>query len=205
MLVAVPELMEGWAIGHVSNALGTVAMALVPAMVVMVAAYQGSEVRRLLVPALAGFGGMLLLIPLSFPRSIMGQIAVLVLIVAAMLVAIGGVWIYRLLQGIGLAQALGIFLLGECGGVFLWRDFLRGWSGAGWVMGLMQGVEAMLLVRLLRWMEPVRMGARLLVIPLVTIVEGAVLLRPELTVRMGIGRGVAGGWSGLAVGGGARR
>ena len=195
LVIAVPELMEGWAIGHVSNALGTVAMALVPAMVVIVAAYQGSEVRRLLVPALAGLGGMLLLIPVSFPQSTMGQIALGVLIVAAMLVAIGGVWIYRLLQGIELAQALAGFCLANAA-VFLVAGFFEGGSGAGWVTGLMQGMEAVLLVVLLRGMEPVRMGARWLVIPLVTIVEGAVLLRPELTMRMGIGMGLLAGGAG---------
>ncbi len=44
-----------------------------------------------------------------------------------------------------------------------------------------------LLVVLLRGMSPVRFGARYLVIPLVTVVEGYVLLRPELTLRMGFG------------------
>jgi len=40
---------------------------------------------------------------------------------------------------------------------------------------------------LLRGMSPVRFGARYLVVPLVTVVEGYVLLRPELTLRMGFG------------------
>lgn len=64
-----------------------------------------------------------------------------------------------------------------------------GWglSGWGWVAVVMQGCEAVLLVVLLRVVTPVRFAARYLVVPLVALVEGYVLLRPELTLRMGFG------------------
>ncbi len=48
----------------------------------------------------------------------------------------------------------------------------------------METVVAALTVWLLREIDPVRFSARFLVIPLVTIVEGLALLRPEVTGRM---------------------
>jgi prepilin signal peptidase PulO-like enzyme (type II secretory pathway) len=48
-------------------------------------------------------------------------------------------------------------------------------------------VEVWLIVWLLREMPPVRFAARYLVIPLVTVLESFVLMRPEWTVRMVFG------------------
>jgi len=48
-------------------------------------------------------------------------------------------------------------------------------------------VEVWLIVWLLREMPPVRFAARYLVIPLLTVLESFVLMRPEWTVRMGFG------------------
>jgi hypothetical protein len=57
-------------------------------------------------------------------------------------------------------------------------------------------VEVVLLVWLLRAMMPVRFASRYLVIPLLTLFEGYGLIRPELTVR------VIGGMMLLAAGAG---
>jgi hypothetical protein len=54
----------------------------------------------------------------------------------------------------------------------------------------------LLFVWLWRKMPPVRFAARYLVIPLLTILESFVLMRPEWTVRMGFGTAL------LAAGGG---
>ena len=58
------------------------------------------------------------------------------------------------------------------------------------------GLSVVLLVALLRGMEPVRFGVRYLVVLLLTIVKGYVLLRPEVTLRMGIGVGLLAGGAG---------
>jgi drug/metabolite transporter (DMT)-like permease len=64
-----------------------------------------------------------------------------------------------------------------------WRDVVGGvsWESAVAVM------VAAVTVWLLRTMDPIRFSTRLLVIPLVTIFEGAVLLRPDVTGRMAVG------------------
>jgi hypothetical protein len=45
----------------------------------------------------------------------------------------------------------------------------------------------LLIVWLLREMQPVRFAARYLVIPLLTVLESYILMRPEWTLRMGCG------------------
>ena len=59
--------------------------------------------------------------------------------------------------------------------------------------------EAVLLGVLLWGMEPVRLAARFLAVPLLTIVEGVVVLRPELTWRVVVGVGLMVGAVGMLV------
>jgi drug/metabolite transporter (DMT)-like permease len=171
--------------------------AMVPVVVVLaVAAGDGEErgARRFLLPALVGVGGLLLLLPVGIPGSVLGRVMLALVCVAVVLAGIASVWLYRLLSGVGLLDAIVIaglanaaFLL-ACSGVggdFVWR-----WSGVFSmfsVASLVDGVEVVLLVWLLREMSPVRFAARYLAIPLITVLEGYVLIRPEFTVRMGFG------------------
>ncbi len=61
------------------------------------------------------------------------------------------------------------------------------WAVPGWVdlVGVLWGAaEVMLLVYLVREMSPVALGARFLLVPLLTTAEGFVLVRPEITWRL---------------------
>jgi drug/metabolite transporter (DMT)-like permease len=171
--------------------------AMVPVVVVLaVAAGDGEEreARRFLLPALVGVGGLLLLLPVGIPGSVLGRVLLGLVCVAVVMAGLASVWLYRLLHGVGLADAIvvaglanAVFLLvcGSVSGDFIWR-----WSGLASMLSvssLVDGVEVMLLVWLLREMSPVRFAARYLLIPLITILEGYVLIRPEFTVRMGFG------------------
>ena len=64
------------------------------------------------------------------------------------------------------------------------------------ISSLVDVVEVLLIVWLLRETPPVRFAARYFVIPLLTVLESYVLMRPEWTVRMGCGTAL------LAVGAG---
>ena len=57
----------------------------------------------------------------------------------------------------------------------------------GVVASLVDVVEVLLIVWLVREMPPVSFASRYLVIPLVTVLESYVVMRPEWTVRMGFG------------------
>ena len=170
-------------------------------VVILVAASQRGEagVRRLLAPVLAGFGGVLLLLPVGLPASVGGRLILGGLVLVAILVAVSGIWLYRLLQGVRLAEAIGV--VGLSNAVFLlicslvdaslvwrWGDLVSIFS----VGSLIDLVEVALIVWLLGEMVPVRFAARYLVIPLLTVAEGYVLLRPSLTARMGFGDSVGG-------------
>jgi drug/metabolite transporter (DMT)-like permease len=114
--------------------------------------------------------------------------------VAVILVAISGVWLYRLMQGVAIEETVAIVCFANvtflviCG--LVGRDFAGGWSGLVAMLSLSSGVDLIQMIIvfwLLREMPPVRFGTRYLVIPLLTIAEGYVVLRPEVTARMLVG------------------
>jgi hypothetical protein len=196
----VPVVAVEYARGSVPAMSRSALFAMVPVVVVLVigagetTGREERSARHFLVPALAGLGGLLLLLPLEFSGSMRGWVMLAVVCAAVVVVGIASVWLYPLLRGLGLADAVAV--AGGANAVFLlglscvhenvaWR-----WSGAASlasIASLVDVVEVLLIVWLLREMPPVRFAARYLVIPLLTILESFVLMRPEWTVRMGFG------------------
>jgi drug/metabolite transporter (DMT)-like permease len=192
----VPVAVMEWAQGSVSETSRSALFAMVPVVVVMATAAGDEErgVRRFLVPALAGLGGLLLLLPMSFSGTILGRLMLGVVCAAVILVGLSSVWLYRLLRGVALAQAVAAICLANA--VFLLvcsvvrGDYVLRWSGLASVIStasLVDVVEVVLIVWLLREMPPVRFAARYLLIPLLTILESYALIRPEVTVRIACG------------------
>jgi drug/metabolite transporter (DMT)-like permease len=183
--------------------------ALVPVVVVMAVAYRESAgreergARLFLLPALAGVGGLLLLLPLEFSNSARGRVMLAVVCGAVVLAGLASVWLYGLLRGIAFANAIAV--VGVANAVFLlfwsavreefvWRAHAL--ASVVSIGSLADVVEVLLIAWLLREMPPIRFAARYLVIPLVTVLESYVLMRPEWTVRVGFGTAL------LAAGGG---
>jgi drug/metabolite transporter (DMT)-like permease len=200
LLLGMPAIVSEWARDGLSDITQAALFALVPFLVVVVAmgrepiAGEDLGVRRFFVPALAGFGGVLLLLPFSFPVSLRGRIMWGVLLVAIILVGFASEWIYRLLRGFEMMEAFSIVCLSNA--VFLAAcsfsnlPSAESWSGASSLISLSSLcylLELLLLVWLFREMPPVRLAARFLVVPLLVILEGLVILRPALTVRMAAG------------------
>jgi hypothetical protein len=199
-----PVVVAEYARGSVPALSRSALFAMVPVVVVMVVAtgdatgdLTGREERgamRFLVPALAGLGGLLLLLPLEFSGSVRGWVMLGAVCAAVILAGLASVWLYRVLRGIRFAAAVAVvglanavFLLGLsiAHEVVVWR-----WSGLASMVSissLVDVVEVLLLVWLLREMAPVRFAARYLVIPLLTVLESYVLMRPEWTMRIGFG------------------
>jgi hypothetical protein len=189
----VPMVVGEWARVGVPEISRSALFAMVPVVVVMVIAAGDEErgVRRFLVPALVGLGGLLLLLPLEFSGSVHRRLMQAAVCVAVVLVGLSSVWLHRLLRGWTLAEALAIVCLSNA--VFLLvSSAVRGelvwqWSELASVVSLsslVDLVEVGLLVWLLREMMPVRFASRYLVIPLLTLLESYALMRPELTVRV---------------------
>lgn len=200
LLLGLPAVVGEWASGGMSDVSRAALFALVPFVVVAVA--MGSEllsadepgVRRFFVPALAGLGGVLLLLSFDFPMSVQGRTMVGVLVVAIVLAGFASAWIYRLLRGFGMMEALAIVCLSNAAFFaachFIGLHLAGGWSGVSSLVSIhsLYGlVELLLLVWLLREMPPVRLAARYLVVPLFTVLEGLVVWRPPVTIRMAAG------------------
>jgi drug/metabolite transporter (DMT)-like permease len=204
---AVPALAIEFASGYVPEISRSALFAMVPVVVIVV--LSASEIGasgergaiRSLVPALIGLSGLLLLLPLDFSGGNRGRLMLAIVAVAVIVAGASSVWLFRLLQGVSLSQSVmlvcipnaALLLIAGAGtGSLVWdaADLGSLFSPAS----LIDLAEVLLLLWLLPRMPPVAFSSRYLVIPLVTVLEGYLLMRPELTVRIG------GGFVLLAVG-----
>jgi hypothetical protein len=192
------------AIEFASGSVGEINRSALFAMVPIVAAVALTTVdaggpaergaRRSLAPALAGLGGLLLLLPLSLSNSAHGNLMIAVICAAVILVGTTSVWLYRLLQHFELSDAIALVCLSNAALllIYAWASGNITWSGSSLLSlaslpSLVEVIEVLLLLWLLRKMPPVQFAARYLLIPLLTVVEAYVLLRPPLTLRIGAG------------------
>lgn len=196
----IPTMAIELASGTVPEVSRSAFFALVPIVVVVVlsAVEAGGaaerDARRSLAPALVGLGGLLLLLPLSFSNSARGNVMIAVVCTAVVLAGIASVWLYRLLRQFELLDAVALVCLSNavflliCGwvmGAIVWDRgsllSLLSWSS------LVNLAEVLLLLWLLRRMPPVQFASRYLLIPLLTVLEAYILVRPPLTLRIGAG------------------
>ena len=196
LFFAVPAVLLEHAREYASETSVAVVFALAPVVVVLVwgAVMQESGGMQWLVPALMGLASLLLLLPFEMPVSTRGWQAVAEVVAAMLLVAVAGAWLFGLMRKMSTTEALtivgatnAVVLFVCCGALgsldWRWRDVV---GGVSWE-SVVAVIVAALTVWLLQTMDPIRFSARFLVIPLLTIFEGAALLRPEITGRMAVG------------------
>jgi drug/metabolite transporter (DMT)-like permease len=200
MFFGTPAIAIQLASGAVPEITRSALFAMVPVVVTIAIAFSEAggpgedNARRSLLPALTGLAGLLLLLPLNFSWSSRGRLMLAVICAATILVGISSVWLYRLLQGFKSSDAMALMcltntaLLLACG--VAGRTFI--WSTGSLVSlvslsSLVNFIEVLLLLWLVRELAPVRFAARFLVIPLLTVLEAYVLMRPELTLRIASG------------------
>jgi len=194
-LLGLPVVLIGWTHGGITETGISALFAAVPAVVAIGMATGTEEAgRKFLTPALVAFGGALLLLPVGLPGSLLGDLKLAGLILAILLVGICSVRIFRLLQPlayldavviIGLSNAAFLTIYCITNGSLLWR-----WNQLtpiASIASLIDLIEITLLIWLLREMPPIRLSARSLVIPLFTVIEGYIVLRPQITVRLTVG------------------
>lgn len=195
-LLVVPSIALNVAAGEVSEfAIATIFCAA-PLMTVLVAGLWGADVgdatraRGLMVPALVGLGGALLLFPMSNPGSLHGWVMLAMVAAACAVIAAASVLIHPLLQGVGVAEAVAMIALACAAALAVWAT-LRGWPpmGARQAAGeVLRGAvfdlpEIWLLVWLMREVPPARLSARFLLAPLVTVLERYTAARVGLDWR----------------------
>jgi hypothetical protein len=195
----VPALAIEIASGKVSETTRSALFAMVPIVVAvaLTASESGAaerDARRSLLPALIGLGGLLLLLPFGFSSSARGNVMIAVICTAVILAGIASVRLYHLLQQFEFNDALAvvcisnaIFLLlcsWDIGAIAFDRSNLLSLLSPS---SLVDIAEVLLLVWLLRRMFPIQFAARYLLIPLLTVLEAYILIRPPLTLRIGAG------------------
>ncbi len=204
LLIGVPAVLVQSASESSTDTNTAIVFALTPVVAVLVwGAVSNAEMPMAsLLAALVGAAGVLVVLPYELPVSTRAWGALAEIVLAMGLTGVGSVWIYRLIRT---AHVTPVMLVAAAGNlVFLILSevsaghlVLRGWSVAGWVATFVQAIVFVLTVWLAEAIEPVRFSARFLIVPLLTIVEGVVLLRPGIDARLvaGVGLLVVGvGW-----------
>ena len=197
MLLGIPELL-GEAAHRVSAATRVGLFALVPLLVVVGASSFREELtqgRVLMMPALAGFSGMLLLVPFQLPSGTATSLSFVLDFAAVLLTAIGSLWMYGLLRQCGVTSALVIlcganaFLMGLAAD--LTHQFIVPLTSVLLVELLRCAIFdlplLLLLVWVLRELFPPKLAVRFLLIPLLSAFEGAILLHTGISLRMACG------------------
>jgi drug/metabolite transporter (DMT)-like permease len=143
-----------------------------------------------MLPALVALGGTLLLFPATLPTTLRGALAFSAVIACAVIAAVASLWIYRLLRDISLLRAIALIATVNALAFILRAAFLQtnpltdSAIPPELLLGLAYELPLLALtVWLMARVDPVRLSARFLLVPLVTVLEGAVLLRTPLAVR----------------------
>jgi len=155
-----------------------------------------------MVPSVVGLGGALLLSPPESPGSVRRWLFLGLVMGCCVVVALAGVWMHRLMQGVGVAAAVAVIALGSASALGLYGAAV-GWPALGWrvVAGEMLRCIVFdlpvvwLTVWLAREMNAARLSARFLLVPLVTVAEGYAVERGplELKTLLAVGLLCAGG------------
>jgi drug/metabolite transporter (DMT)-like permease len=143
--------------------------------------------------AVLGLSGALLLFPAVLPGSLRGTLAFAAVLACAVLAAIAGLWIYNLLQTVSFSRAVALVATANAL-AFALRALWVPHAGLGSLIRASLAPELLralayelpllvLTLALMRRLDPVRLSARFLFIPLVTVLEGAAFLRISLVPR----------------------
>jgi drug/metabolite transporter (DMT)-like permease len=190
-MVAAPVLLLQQVSAYAPDTNVTIMFTLLPVVVVLVwgAAQNGQSGMAALLPALVGASGVLLILPFEQPESLRGWLAMGEALVAMLLTGLGGVWLHRCLRGEHILRALAVAGSANATVLLIWslvrgERLWLGWDLRNIAVALVGAIAFAVTLWLAKAIDPVRFSTRYLLIPLVTIVEGMILLRPPLTGRL---------------------
>jgi hypothetical protein len=180
--------------GAVSGSASVALYCAVPLLMVLgVAAFGQGSGRGLLIPSLVGLFGALLVFSVEIPESMRRVVGLAVVFGCSMALAGAGVWMFRLMQGVGTAHA--VALVGITGAVVLGGYGL--WVGWPRMSASMVGGEVLrclvfdlpvvwVTVWLTREVPPAKLAARFLIAPVVASVEGYAMVRGAVEMRSAV-------------------
>ncbi len=210
VLFAGAPLVSAGAGGSVSGLTQVLIFAIVPVMTVFVMGQREAdgEGMRMLVPVLAGMGGLALLLPFEWPNTGVGWGWFLGLLGCAALIAVAGIRLKSLLEGRALmpVAAAGCAVAAVLAGLG-WRVFEagpvemrvgQGLVEVGWAV-VVDGTLVLLMLWLVRKMSPVEFSVRFLMVPWVTLVGGLIVTREPVGWTSLAGLVLAGGAGGYVL------
>ena len=191
MFAAAPVVAAG-AGGRVSSLTQVLVLSLVPVPTVLALGYRRDheEGLRLLLPVLAGTGGLALLVPYAFPGSGLGWSWFAAVSATAIALAWAGIRLNEMLQEepVFLTAALGSGVAALASGIG-WRFLEAGpveihvrqvGVELAWALAV-DGSLALMMVWLSKKTGPVSFSMRFLLLPWVNLVGGIVVMRPEVS------------------------
>jgi drug/metabolite transporter (DMT)-like permease len=199
LFFGVPVIAIDLVTGSISAVSRSALFALVPVVVILTIAsgdpYEPGEsaARNHLIPALTALSGLFLLLTLNLSTTPHGTLMIAVLLTAIILAGVSAVWLHRMLQHITFPRAIAIICLSNAAFLLLCslpaKALLNPHNLASTASptSLIDTAEILLLLWLLRAMPPVRFAARYLLIPLLTVAEGFLLVRPLFSLRIAAG------------------
>jgi drug/metabolite transporter (DMT)-like permease len=212
-LLSVPATLAK-AVAGVPDVTTSALFGLVPVAVVVMVSYLGPNAEDdtgsgdLLLPALLGMSGVLLLLPFALPDSWHRGGSDALALLAMLVAAAASVSMHRLMRGFAVSEA-GV-ICAAANAAFFPVVLAVSPASSGAALGPRWGaigVEAaramvldlpqfLLLLWLLRDLAPARFAARYLLVPLLTALEGFALMRPQITWRAiaGVGLVIFGSW-----------
>jgi hypothetical protein len=199
-LLGLPAVLADLVAGGISAFTVAAIFALLPIPVILVLLQQDSnsdqpgDIQRFFAPTFIAITGLLFLIPAHLPHSTRGIYLLLVTCLCLIIVAFASVHIYSRLQAPTIPRIL-IVILFSNGCFQLAASVITGHFSPdnlhpSVLLSLPNSLYLtvnILLILLSRSFTPLPLSTRYLLISFLSIVEGLVLLRPNLTLRMGCG------------------
>jgi len=195
-LFVLPEMVLRFAAGAVPETAGVAIFCAVPVLVLvgeMLFGEAGLRVRGLLLPALIALGGALLLFQVGPLESLRTWGFFALVAVCCLVVAVASIWMHRLMRAASVAVAVaavglsGVVVLGVYGAGTGW-PVLGARAVAGEVLraAVFDLPVVWLTVWLAREVDPARLAARFLLVPLVNLAEGYALMRQPVELKAGL-------------------
>ena len=213
---ALPSIAPGVSAGAVSEFTTVALFCAIPLMTVLIlnaSEWPGPGVAgpRALLSGVFGVGGALLLLPAQLPGAARGWIFFCLIAVCCTLVAFAGIAMHRMIQGVPIAIAVALTGFGCAAALGMYSAAIGAVAvslrsvGFECVRCLLYDLPVMWLsIWLIREIDPGRLSARFLWVPLITAIEGYAVMRGGVDLQAGLGMILIGGSGILLIKGEAR-
>jgi hypothetical protein len=198
-IFAAPALALGVSAGAVSEFTSVLLFCSIPLLtVLLLSAFDWTGVRgvapRALLTSVFGMGGAFLVFPGQLPGSVRGWLFFSVIVACCLLVAVSGIVMHKLIRSVAIATAVALTAFG-CAAPLGVYGLVTGWPSLTLHSVTFESVRCLLFdlpvmwltVWLIREVDPGRLSARFLLVPLITAAEGYAAMGGGVEFEAGVG------------------